>query len=143
MAKLTKAQVPRVKKDIAEDKLTQPEIAKKYHVSRSLISNIATGRAYKDVPGPEAPPKGARGQGKKVPAYDPSDQRILELEADVVHLRDERNHARRKLQVAAKTQGLFKAVVDEMDTRVKPFKSLPRARPSYKAGRNILLLSIL
>jgi hypothetical protein len=135
MAKLTAKQVKQIKRDLAEDKLTQPKIAEKFGVSRSLISNIATGRAYKKVEGPAAPVKGGKGQAKKTPEYDPSDQRILELEAEVTHLRDERNHARRKLQAAAKTQGLFKAMVSEMEDKVKPFNSLPKARPIYKAGK--------
>jgi hypothetical protein len=139
MAKLTTKQVKQVKKDLADNKLTQPELAKKYDVSRSLISNIATARAYKDIEGPAAPPKAPKGQGKKVPEYDPADQRVLELEAEIVHLRDERNHARRKLQAAAKTQGLFQAVVTEMETRVKPFKALPKARFKYPANKKALV----
>lgn len=135
MAKLTIEQVKQIKVDLANNELTQPEIAKKNARSRSLISNIATGRAYKKVEGPEAPPKAAKGQGKKVPAYDPADKRVLELETEVLHLRDERNYSRRKLQNAAKTQGLFKAVVDEMNTKVKPFRSLPKARSVYKPGK--------
>lgn len=135
MAKLTTEQVKKIKEDLAENKLTQPEIAKKNSVSRSLISNIATGRAYKKVEGPDAPPKAGKGQGKKKPDYDPSDQRVLELETEVVHLREERNHARRKLQHAAKTQGLFKAVVSEMESKVKPLRNLPKARSAYKPGK--------
>lgn len=134
MAKLTIERVKQIKRDLADNKLTQPEIAKKEGVSRSLISNIATGRAYKNVEGPEAPPKAAKGQSKKVPEYDPADQRVLELEAEITHLRDERNHARQKLKVAAKTQGLFKAVVEEMETKIKPFKALPKVRSAYKSA---------
>ncbi len=139
MAKLTTKQVKQVKKDLAADKLTQPELAKKYSVSRSLISNIATERAHKNIEGPAAPPKAPKGQGKKVPEYDPADQRVLELESEIAHLRDERNYARRKLQAAAKTQGLFQAVVTEMEARVKPFKSLPRVRPKYQANQKAIV----
>ena len=137
MAKLTTKQVERLKRDLAENKLTQPELATKYDVSRSLVSNIATGRAHKNIKGLTAPLKSPKGQSKKVPGYDPSDQRVLELEAEVAHLRDERNHARRKLQAAAKTQGLFKAVVEEMETRVKPFKALPNARLAYRTRQKM------
>ena len=56
MVKLTTRQVKRLKRDLAENKLTQPELAIKYKVSRSLISNIATGRAHKNIKGPTAPP---------------------------------------------------------------------------------------
>jgi UDP-2,3-diacylglucosamine pyrophosphatase LpxH len=136
VTKLTPEQVKQVKEYLADNELTQPEIAKKFGVSRSLISNIATGRAHKKVEGPVAPPKAGKGQGKKAPQYDPTDQRILELEGEVAHLRDERNHVRRKLQAAAKTQGLFKAVVSEMETKIKPFKALPKARTTFKPGKN-------
>ncbi len=135
MSKLSAKQVTKIKNELADNKLTQPQIAKKYNVSRSLISNIATGRAHKGVDGPEAPPKAGKGQGKKLPEADPGDQRVLELEAEVIHLRDERNFVRRKLQVAAKTQGLFTAMTEEMKLRVKPYKALPRARPAYKPGK--------
>jgi hypothetical protein len=133
--KLTTHQVKRMKEDLAANKLTQPQIAKKYKVSRSLVSNIATGRAHKTVEGPDAPPKSGRGQTKKAAMYDPSDVRVLELEAEVVHLREERNHVRRKLQVSAKTQGLFKAMASEMEEKIRPFKALPKPRSSYKRSR--------
>ena len=100
MAKLTTRQVKRLKRELAEDKLTQPELAIKYSISRSLVSNIATGRAYKSVKGPTAPPKAPKGQSKKVPEYDPAEPRVLELEAEVVHLRDERNQAQSRCEDA-------------------------------------------
>jgi hypothetical protein len=132
---LTPDEVREIKYLLAEDKLTQPEIAKKFRRSRSLISNIATGRNYKNIKGPDAPSKIAKGQYKKANNYDPADQHILELEAEIAHLRDERNHARRKLQMAAKTQGLFRAMADEMERVVVPFTTLPKARPQYKLAK--------
>ena len=135
MAKLTDKKVIAIKKLLAEDKMTQPEIAKRYKISRSTVSNIATGRVHKKVEGPAAPPKTNKGQRKKLPEFDPTSERVLELEGEVTHLREERNHARRQLQVAAKSRGLFKAVSSEMEKRVKPFKALPSARPSYKQSK--------
>jgi len=131
MAKLTDAKVREIKALLAENKLTQPQIAKKYKISRSLVSNIATGRAYKKVEGPEAPPKFAKGQHKRVPEFDPTSDRILELEAEVTHLREERNHARRQLKAAAQTRGLFKAMTTEMERVIKPFRSLPHVRSPF------------
>jgi len=139
MAKLTDKKVLEIKRLLAEDKLTQPEIAKKFKVSRSTVSNIATGRAYKKVKGPTAPPKVGKGQHKKLPEFDPTSVRVLELEAEVTHLREERNHARRQLVVAAKSRGLFKAVADELKTRVKPFKALPHVRPAYKPLKDAIV----
>ena len=132
MAKLTDKKVLAIKKLLAENKLSQPEIAKKYRISRSTVSDIATGRTHTKVEGPTAPPKIGKGQRKKLPEFDPTSERILELEGEVTHLREERNHARRQLQVAAKSRGLFKAVSSEMDKRIQPFKALPVPRPSYK-----------
>lgn len=90
----------------------QEDIAAKIGCSRSLVSDIATGRRHKDTEGRLA--------------YDPTDKRIQELETEVLHLRDERDHARRSSKAMAKTQGLFKAVVDELEERITPLTPLPR-----------------
>ena len=92
------------------------------------MSDIATGRVHKDVPWPsgEPPkPKAAGGQHKAIPDYDPTNTRIMELEAEVVHLTEERNRERQKVKASAKIAGLFKAIVGEMEQRVKPFAALP------------------
>ena len=49
----------------------------------------------------------------------------MELEAEVVHLTEERNRERQKVKAGAKSAGLFKAIVAEMEQRVKPYTSLP------------------
>jgi hypothetical protein len=127
--KLTKTKVVKIKSAIV-DGVTQPEIAKRFKVSRSTVSDIATGRVHKDVewPGGEPPTsKRAGGQHKAVPDYDPTDKRILELEAEIVHLTDERNRERQKVKAGAKIAGLFKAITAEMDQRIKPLEPLPQA----------------
>jgi hypothetical protein len=127
--RLTKQQVAEIKAAITEG-VTQPAIAKRFEVSRSIVSDIATGRAHQDVrwPNGELPtPKRAGGQHKNIPDYDPTDKKVLELEAEVVHLTEERNRERQKVKAGAKIAGLFKAVVAEMDQRIKPFVALPQA----------------
>ena len=102
-----------------------------------IVSDIATGRVHKDVawPGGEPPtPKRAGGQHKNIPDYDPTDKRILELEAEIVHLTEERNRERQKVKAGAKIAGLFKAVVAEMEQRIKPFAAAA-ARPWSSAAR--------
>lgn len=136
MKKLTPAKAARIKADIASD-MTQAAVAKKHKISRSLVSDIATGRAHKAVPWPNgAPvPKKAGGQRKKLAEHDPTNKRILELESEIVHLTEERNRERAKSKASAKTQGLFRAITMEMDQRVKPFRSLPsqiERRPKAK-----------
>jgi hypothetical protein len=134
--KLKKEIVSSIKQAIV-DGVKQSEIANKFQISRSTISDIATGRVHKDVEWPNnmpPAPKRAGGQHKPVPDYDPTDKRILELEAEVVHLTDERNRERQRVKASAKITGLFKAVTAELDQRIKPFDALPQAfEPRCKA----------
>jgi len=125
--RLSKKTVVKIKTAIAAG-VSQPVIAKRHKVSRSIVSDIATGRVHKDVPWPdgEAPgPKAAGGQHKALPDYDPTDRKIMELEAEVIHLTEERNRERQKVKASAKSAGLFKAIVGEMEQRVTPFAALP------------------
>jgi len=127
--RLTKKKVEKIKQAIA-DGTKQTEIAKRFKASRSVVSDIATGRVHKDVdwPNGEPPtPKRAGGQHKNIPDYDPTDKRVLELEAEIVHLTDERNRERQRVKAGAKIAGLFKAITAEMEQRVKPFAPLPSA----------------
>jgi hypothetical protein len=126
MSKLTDEQVTEIKDKLFEG-LTQPEIAEMYGVSRSLISDIATERVHKDVPGPTTVKKQG-GQHKATPQHDPTDERVKSLESEVLHLRAERDHARRSAKAAAKNHGLFLAVKDEMQKLVVPYYPLPPAR---------------
>lgn len=131
MPKLTENQVVAIKAAL-QNGLKQAEIAAKYGVSRSLISDIATNRRYKQVPWPDGvqPVNLARGKRKD---YDPTNERIRELESEVVLLRDELSHARKSAKVANREYGLYKAIVAEMEKRVKPFTPLPSVvRPRQK-----------
>ena len=127
MSKLTNEQVATLKGDIAIG-MKQTDIAAKYGVSRSLVSDIATERVHPGVewPGGYKPvPKLAGGQHKPVEEYDPTDERIQQLEAEVIHLTDERNLERRRAKANAKVEGLFRAMADELEQHVKPMKPLP------------------
>lgn len=128
-AKVTKAKVVKIKQAISNGD-TQTAIAKQFGISRSLVSDIATGRAHTDVEWPDGGPpvKRAGGQRKRSPEYDPNDERIQELEAEVIHLRDERDHARRAAKTSAKQRGLYRAVADELEKKIKAFPPLPKAK---------------
>jgi transcriptional regulator with XRE-family HTH domain len=121
--KINKEQARAIKSDIAAGVLTQKKIAKKYNISRSTVSDIACGRIHKDV--------------KVDDEVSDEEARILRLEAEVSHLRDEKNDLKRKLQKATKTQGLFDCIVDEMDRRVVPMPALPKARPEFTRDNDI------
>lgn len=124
MKKLTEAQVKEIKTDLTEKSLTQKQIGKKFGVSRSVISDIACGRVHKEVRA-EIEMNEMEGQ-------------MFKLRSENEHLREERNQYKRQLKSAAKTQGLFQAIVDEMDDRVKPLRPLPSARPKFKEERGTI-----
>lgn len=139
--KVSATKVANIKSALADSKgRNQTEIAKKFRVSRSLVSDIYTGRVHADVPWPDhfdPVPNKKGGQHKPVEEYNPTDERILELESELVHLTEERNRERAKYKASAKTTGLFKAIVKEMDTRITPIKVLPRAIPAARKSAPI------
>jgi len=127
MKKLSDESVSGIKTLIGVGGKTQAEIAAIYGISRSVISDIATGRIHKDIAWPEGSPvpKPAGGQHNPIPDYDPTDAKVLELEAEIVHLTDERNRERQRVKAGAKITGLFRAITKEMDLRIKPYTALP------------------
>ncbi len=119
MTILNKNQVSEIKDHLIRKDLTQKEIGKKFGASRSVISDIACGRVHKDV--------------KAANEATPEESEIFRLQAENTHLRDERNDVRRKLKAAAKTQGLFDAIVEEVEDAVVPMRPLPPARRTLEA----------
>ncbi|MFA5344681.1 MAG: hypothetical protein WC315_00165 [Candidatus Omnitrophota bacterium] len=103
---------------------TQRQVAKDYGISRSVVSDIATGRIWKSAPG-TVPAKRAGGQSKPSAKYNPTDERILELGAEINHLRDERSVLQKQVKAMSKSHGLFKAITKEMGALVKPLTALP------------------
>jgi hypothetical protein len=129
MRKLNEQQVKELKAKLVEG-MTQPKVAELFGVSRSTVSDIATGRIYAGVPWPEGGPpmpKRPGGQRKPLDNYDPTNAKIMELESEIVHLTDERNRERARVKASAKIAGLFKAIVAEMEQRINPFAALPLA----------------
>lgn len=141
MRSLSTNKVQKLKADIASRQYTQPELATKYKVSRSLVSDISTGRAYTDVPWPKGnlpPSKMPGGQRKPIPQHDPTNERILELESEIIHLQDELAREKKRVKANAKIAGLFKAIANEMDGRIKPLAPLPPVwKPASKDTRII------
>lgn len=126
---LDKKIVQTLKQQIAESGKSLTQLAKELGVSRGLVSDIANERAWKNVPWPEDYQHMLRGGGqRKKVIYDPTDKRILELEAEIAHLVDEKNHYKRSAKAAAKTGGLYKSAVEVINERVIPLKQLPPQR---------------
>ena len=104
-----------IKKAINKGDLTQKQIAEKYGVSRSLVSDIATGRVHTDVNPQITKVKMSGGQTKE---YDVDDH-IISLMGQVENLRLERNDLRRQVRKASKTQNIFEAVAEEVSGYTK------------------------
>lgn len=122
MTKLPDDQVRQIKDLLASKTMTQKQIGAKFGVSRSVVSDIACGRVHKDV--------------KSQAEVSEEDARFFKLQAEIAHLREERNNARRQLKAAARSHGLFQAIAEEMDERVTPMLALPKARPRFKPTRD-------
>ena len=116
--------------------LKQKEIAAKHGVSRGLVSDITTGRRHKAVPWPDGKvtKKKLSCRHKPIPDSDPTDKRVMDLEAEVSHLTAERNRARLEVKANAKTRGILQAMGEEIKEHLSPFspppplKSIPRGR---------------
>jgi len=123
MTKLNEEQVRGIKNDLSAKVLTQQEIANKYGCSRSNISDIACGRVHKEV--------------RAEMEMDDNEAYIFKLRSEIEHLRAERNLANRQLKNMAKTQGLFQAMSDELENKIKPFRALPPARREFSTKGKI------
>jgi hypothetical protein len=126
---LQPSKVAEIKRDICDPKLTQKQIAARHGVSRSLVSDIATERCHKEVPWPkDRLRKQSGGQHKPIPEYDPTNVRILELEAEVAHLTEERNRERKRVKAGAKERGIFKSMVAALEEQLPKMQALPPTR---------------
>lgn len=119
MKKLTKKEVAEIKQHLIDNEMSNAEIAAQYGVRRGVISDIKNDRAHKDVPWPNAKP------------LDPTDERVKELEAEVTHLRDERNLYKRQAKAVAMENGIFQALTEVIEDKVKPFPALPSQSKVY------------
>ncbi len=107
---LTKQQVKQIVK-LCRTK-TQDEVAKEFSISRSMVSDIVTGRAYPTVTRPD----------------EAAGETIRGLEAEITHLKDELRSERKKSQSNSRIEGLFAAIAKELESKVQQFKPLPDAR---------------
>lgn len=129
---LNKRQVAEIKKRITEGEgLT--EVAKAVGVPRATVWDIKKGHTHTDVPWP-----------KEVKPLDLTNERIQQLEGEVVNLKDELSIARKKVRRDQKMHGVIAAAVDEL----KAFKTMQPLPMQINRKRNakytedaVLLLS--
>jgi len=114
-------------KELLSQGISQAEVAKKIGVGKSTISDLKNGNTWKDIPWPDS---------LKEPKVQELENKIFDLESQVITLREERNKARNQFRKAAKTDGLFKAMVSEIDGLVKPFPQLKKQYRSKKKPKS-------
>ena len=106
-----------IESDIATDKFTGREIARRHNVDPSYIGKVARGQAK---------PLAATAKITE-PKADPTDAKVLELESKLVALNDDRNRLSRAYKAAQRKNSIFEAVADELKKTVTPIKPLPRS----------------
>lgn len=124
MAKLDTSKVLAIKAGLAAGKKVGA-LAKEFGTTTTAVSNIRTGRSHKAVGTslPVAPVEKA--SGKPAKDFDPTDRRVVELEAENVNLKSEVQMYKRQAKAAGKQHGLFRAIVDEI-AHIKPLDALPQ-----------------
>lgn len=78
------------------------------------------------------PPKGAS------EGYDPTDIRVQELQADIVHYKAELRQTKTALNAAARDHGIFKAIVQELEPRIIAMNGLYPQQPTGLPTRDII-----
>lgn len=106
--------------DLDGGKLTQIKIAKKHGVSVGTVSNVKQNhiKTFEDQP-------------------DPTNARILQLEAQNIALQDENRRCHASYKAAQRKNSVFEALVNEMHEVVAPISPLPRAIKRPKPSKQI------
>lgn len=97
-----------IESELEKGELTQNEIAKKHGVAQGTVGNIKAGIV-----------KAQEGQS------DPTDVRVLQLEAQNIALKDEISRCKRAYTAAQRNNSIFAAIKDELETVITPIKALP------------------
>lgn len=91
--------------------MKQRAIANKHGIAIGTVSNVS--RSFV---------KPQEGQS------DPTDTRVLKLEAQLLACKDENNRCKQAYKASQRKNSIFEALVDEMKTIVKPIQLLPKAK---------------
>ena len=125
--------VTKVKQLLVENKQTQKQIGETFGVSRSLVSDIATNRSYRDVEPILRPRKIPGGQVKNLNL----ETQNLALLGQLANTRDERNLLKRQLKAASKRLAVVDGIVEQLSPIIQPIKPLKPFKPSKITGKAI------
>jgi hypothetical protein len=99
-----------------------------YRKKAPLFANAAA----PEVAGEPTCPKGASA------GFDPTDARVIELNSDIVHFKSELKQTKAALEAASRNNGLFKAIVTELEPRIVAMNGLPPQRPVGLPTRDLI-----
>lgn len=136
---MDKKTVAAIKREINAGKLTQASIGRKYGVSRSCVSDIATGRRHARV-GPSIEiVRQPGGQPKNLDI----EQQNISLIGQLENVRSERNLLRRQLKAASKRLSVVDSVADDLRELITPLTPLPLILPNRHAQVEETLVMVL
>jgi len=125
--------VKAIKELLLENKLTQKEIGKKFNISRSMVSDIATNRSYREIEPLLQPRKIAGGQPKHLNL----ETQNVALFGQIENLRQERNLLKRQLKAASKRISVVDGIVEQLAPIIKPIKPLKKFKPRIQDRNTI------
>jgi transcriptional regulator with XRE-family HTH domain len=134
--------VQKIKQLLLENKLTQKQIGETFGVSRSLVSDIATNRSYREVEPILRPRKIPGGQVKHLNL----ETQNIALLGQLANARDERNLLKRQVKAASKRLAVVDGIVEQLAPVIQPIKpikpvKLPRIEGKVIDETLVLLLS--
>lgn len=118
--RLSKEKRQKVEDYLKTKEFTHEQISKLCHVALGTVSRVSKGL----IQSPEDQP-------------DPTDKRILKLEAQNIALKDEINRCKQSYKAAQRENSVFEALADEMRSIVEPIKPLPKIRKFPKKDKVI------
>lgn len=132
--------VVQIKYDIIAGELTQEEIGDKYGVSRSVVSNIATARSYKEV-GPSMTPFKIKTNQRRSLSVE---EQNVSLIGQLANVTVERNKLRRQLKSVAQDKASIDLILEQLAPNVGAIPSpgrltLPK-RPKGSVEETLVLV---
>lgn len=100
-----------IQQDLEEGKLSNYKIGDKHGVTRQYVAKVKKGLAKPEI---------------VKEAIDPTDFRVLQLEAKNIALKDETTRLNKAYKAALRKNSIFEAMADELHTVITPIKALPK-----------------
>lgn len=125
MPRHTQETIDKVATALKLGKMNQAAIGRKLKVSQQFVKKVKEGVAI------------ARVEPTVAASADPTDARVLQLEAKEVANKDEIRRLKLAYKAAQRKNSLFEAIADEARTTITPIKPLPKVRKVPSSEKKI------